>query len=180
MGVLWEANYKSLQGVSRQVMAKTYAYLKNIKVDKDPDYEVSDEGKEKVSVLAQELSDAIVNWVTKQEFRVDKLSAPVFIPVGNFSATTPIPAVGPPGAPLIQPLTPITLDGGAPGIPFIDFGRLDGIGESDMFVIKSNTAKKTYLKIIEVKDHETQVEIISEQDNMASINGKIVELVVGS
>ena len=49
-----------------------------------------------------------------------------------------------------------------------------------MFVIKSNTAKKTYLKIIEVKDHETQVEIISEQDNMASINGKIVELVVGS
>jgi len=66
------------------------------------------------------------------------------------------------------------------GIPFIDFGRLDGIGEDDMFVIKSNTAKKTYLKIIEVKDHETQVEIISEQDNMASINGKIVELVVGS
>ena len=66
------------------------------------------------------------------------------------------------------------------GIPFIDFGRLDGIGESDMFVIKSNTAKKTYLKIIEVKDHETQVEIVSQQENIASINGKIVELVVGS
>ena len=49
-----------------------------------------------------------------------------------------------------------------------------------MFVIKSNSAKKTYLKIIEVKDHETQVEIISEQDNIASINGKIVELMVGS
>ena len=66
------------------------------------------------------------------------------------------------------------------GMPFIDFGRLDGIGESDMFVIKSNTAKKTYLKIIEVKDHETQVEIVSQQENIASINGKIVELVVGS
>ena len=66
------------------------------------------------------------------------------------------------------------------GIPFIDFGRLDGIGESDMFVIKSNNAKKTYLKIIAVKDHETQVEIVSRQENIASINGKIVELVVGS
>ena len=120
------------------------AFLKNIKVDKDPDYEVSDEGKEKVSVLAQELSDAIVNWVTKQEFRVDKLSAPVFIPVGNFSTPAPIPA--PPGA--IAPLTPITLDGGAPGIPFIDStadvdvngqaanGSLLGKSASDNSVVK--------------------------------------------
>ena len=35
MGVLWESNYKSLQGVGRQVMAKTYAYLKDIKVEDD-------------------------------------------------------------------------------------------------------------------------------------------------
>ena len=66
------------------------------------------------------------------------------------------------------------------GIPFIDFGRLDGIGKSDMFVIKSNSAKRTYLKIVEIKDHETQVEIVSQQENIANINGKIVELVVGS
>ena len=66
------------------------------------------------------------------------------------------------------------------GIPFIDFGRLDGIKKSDMFIIKSNSAKKTYLKIIEIKDHETQVEIVSQQENIAGINGKIVELVVGS
>ena len=66
------------------------------------------------------------------------------------------------------------------GIPFIDFGRLDGIGKSDMFVIKSNNAKKTYLKIVEIKDHETQVEIVSHRENLANINGKIVELVVGS
>ena len=66
------------------------------------------------------------------------------------------------------------------GIPFIDFGRLDGIGEADMFVIKSNSTKKTYLKIVEIGDHETQVEVVSQQENMASINGKIVELVVGS
>ena len=66
------------------------------------------------------------------------------------------------------------------GVPFIDFGHLDGIEKSDMFVIKSSSAKKTYLKIVEIKDHETEVEIISQQENMASINGKIVELVVGS
>ena len=66
------------------------------------------------------------------------------------------------------------------GIPFIDFGRLDGIGESDMFVIKSDSAKKTYLKIVEIRDHETQVEIVSQQDNLAAIEGKIVDLVIGS
>ena len=33
MGKDWELNKKGLQGVSRQVMANTYAYLKNIKVD---------------------------------------------------------------------------------------------------------------------------------------------------
>jgi hypothetical protein len=66
------------------------------------------------------------------------------------------------------------------GIPFIDFGRLDGIGTTDMFVIKSNGAKRTYLKIVEIRDYETQVEIISQQENVANIDGKIVELVVGS
>ena len=66
------------------------------------------------------------------------------------------------------------------GIPFIDFGRLDGIGQSDMFVIKSNNTKKTYLKIVKIQDHETQVEIVSQRENLANINGKIVELVVGS
>ena len=66
------------------------------------------------------------------------------------------------------------------GIPFIDFGRLDGIGQSDMFVIKSDNTKKTYLKIVEIQDHETQVEIVSQRENLANINGKIVELVVGS
>ncbi len=66
------------------------------------------------------------------------------------------------------------------GIPFIDYGRLDGIGQSDMFVIKSHNAKKTYLKIVEIQDHETQVEIVSQQESLASIDGKTVELVVGS
>ena len=47
-----------------------------------------------------------------------------------------------------------------------------------MFVIKSDNAKKTYLKIVKIQDHETQVEIVSQRENLASINGKIVELAV--
>ena len=33
---------------------------------------------------------------------------------------------------------------------------------------------------VEIKDHETQVEIVSQHENLASISGKIVELVAGS
>ena len=126
------------------------AFLKNIKVYKDSDYEVSAEGQEKVSELAQDLSDAIVNWVTKQEFRVDKLSAPVFIPIGTFiNGGAPIPAAGPPGAPLIAPGTPITL-AGTTG-PFVDStadvdvngqtanGSLLGKSASDNSVVKLRT-----------------------------------------
>ena len=66
------------------------------------------------------------------------------------------------------------------GTPFIDYGRLDGIAKSDMFVVKTDNTKKTYLKILEIKDHETQVEIVSQKDNIANIEGKTVELVAGS
>ena len=66
------------------------------------------------------------------------------------------------------------------GTPFIDHGRLDGIEKTDMFVVKSNNTQKTYLKIIEIKDQETELEIISEKQNIESISGKFVELVTGS
>ena len=66
------------------------------------------------------------------------------------------------------------------GIPFVDYGRLDGIKRSDMFVVKTDNTKKTYLKILEIRDHETKVEIVSQQDYITNINGKAVELVSGS
>ena len=66
------------------------------------------------------------------------------------------------------------------GVPFIDFGQLDGVGKSDMFVVKSKSTKKTYLKIVEIQDHVTQVEIVSQKESVANINGMVVELVVGS
>ena len=66
------------------------------------------------------------------------------------------------------------------GVPFIDYGRLDGIKRSDMFVLKTDNTKKTYLKVLEIRDHETKVEIVSQQNDIKNINGKTVELVSGS
>ena len=66
------------------------------------------------------------------------------------------------------------------GVPFIDYGRLDGIKRSDMFVLKTDKTKKTYLKILEIRDHETKVEIVSQLNDITNINGKTVELVSGS
>ena len=66
------------------------------------------------------------------------------------------------------------------GKPFIDYGRLDGIGETDMLVVKSADTKKTYLRVVQIKDHEAQVEIVSKEQSIYSINGKSVELVAGS
>ena len=66
------------------------------------------------------------------------------------------------------------------GKSFIDYGRLDGIGKSDMLIVKSPDRKKTYLKVVQIKNHEAQVEIVSQQQSISNINGKSVELVAGS
>ena len=93
------------------------AFVKNLGED---NVNATSDGQMKVDELAEDLSKAIQTFLLAQEFKVDKLSAPVFIPVGSVSNIAPIPAPGPPGAGLVPPLTPISLQGSAPGIPFID------------------------------------------------------------
>ena len=93
------------------------AFVKNLGED---NVNATFDGQMKVDELAEDLSKAIQTFLLAQDFKVDKLSAPVFIPVGSVSNIAPIPAPGPPGAGLVLPLTPITLQGSAPGIPFID------------------------------------------------------------
>ena len=93
------------------------AFVKNLGED---NVNATSDGQMKVDELAEDLSKAIQTFLLAQDFKVDKLSAPVFIPVGSVSNIAPIPAPGPPGAGLVLPLTPITLQGSAPGIPFID------------------------------------------------------------
>ena len=70
------------------------------------------ESKQKVDDLAEDLRNAIIDFITAQTFRVDKLSAPVLqSTINGINGGAPIPAAGPPGAPLIAPGTPITLVG---------------------------------------------------------------------
>lgn len=79
--------------------------------------DATEDGKKKIDTLSTDLTKAIVNWVTSQTFRVDKLSAPVIqTTVDGLVFGAPIPAVGPPGAPLIQPATPVSLAGTGPFI----------------------------------------------------------------
>ena len=49
-----------------------------------------------------------------------------------------------------------------------------------MFVISSNQTQKTYLKVVNIDDFETQIEIISSQATIDDISGQIVEVVNGS
>ena len=63
---------------------------------------------------------------------------------------------------------------------FLDYGLADGIQKKDMFVIKSNDTRKTYLKIIEIKKHEATLEVVSQKQNVENLTGKFVELVSGS
>ena len=66
------------------------------------------------------------------------------------------------------------------GQAYINFGELDGIKSSDVFVIASDITKKTFLRAVEIKDHETLIKPISSIASIDSIIGKAVELVGGS
>ena len=89
------------------------AFVKNLTPDNPaPDFEMSADGKKKVDTLAEDLTKAIRDFILAQTFRVDKLSAPVLQgTIDGVNGGAPIPAAGPPGAPLIAPGTPITLAG---------------------------------------------------------------------
>ena len=66
------------------------------------------------------------------------------------------------------------------GTPFLDHGQIDGINSNDMFVISSNQTQKTYLKVVNIADFETQIEIVSSQATIDDIIGQVVEVVNGS
>ena len=66
------------------------------------------------------------------------------------------------------------------GQAYINFGELDGIKASDVFVIASDITNKTFLRAIEIEDHETLIKPISSIESIDSMIGKTVELVGGS
>ena len=86
------------------------ALIKNLTPDQEQDFSMTSDGMKKVDVLAEDLSKAIIDFITAQTFRVDKLSAPVLqTTIQGLNGGAPIPAPGPPGAGAIAPGTPITL-----------------------------------------------------------------------
>jgi len=98
------------------------AFIKNITPEKDNDFEMSAEGKKKIDDLSEDLSKAIVDFITAQTFRVDKLSASAgpITPQRVPPITVPN-APGVPGAPhTIPPSTILEVnvnvdkDGGSP------------------------------------------------------------------
>tara|TARA_R100000742_G_C4266218_1_gene84313 strand:+ start:349 stop:771 length:423 start_codon:yes stop_codon:yes gene_type:complete len=74
------------------------------------------DGKKKIDTLSIDLTKAIVNWVTSQTFRVDKLSAPVIQTTVDGIVATAIPTVGAPAPHSIIPTTPVSLAGAGPFI----------------------------------------------------------------
>ncbi len=81
------------------------AFLKNLTPDNPaPDFEISAAGQEKVDTLAEDLTMAIIDFITSQTFRVDKLSAPVLQSTVSGNPLSPVLVVGgtaPGGGPLL-------------------------------------------------------------------------------
>ena len=95
------------------------AFIKNITPNKDNEFQVSAEAQKKVEVLAEDLSKAIVDFITAQTFRVDKLSAsagPVSISPAPLPSTPAV--VGAPVFTTVPPIAVVTVDvdkdGGSP------------------------------------------------------------------
>ena len=87
------------------------AFIKNITPGKDNDFEMSAEARKKVEVLAEDLSKAIVDFITAQTFRADKLSAsagPVSISPTPLMST--LAAVGAPVFTTVPPIAVVTVD----------------------------------------------------------------------
>ncbi len=71
------------------------AFLKNLTPDNPaPDFEISAAGQEKVDTLAEDLTMAIIDFITSQTFRVDKLSAPVLQSTVSGNPLSPVLVVG--------------------------------------------------------------------------------------
>ena len=84
------------------------AFINNINPDQEDDFQMDENGRKKVEVLAEELAKAIVEFITAQTFRVDNLDITSKIgnaktDVGFKKASTVLPttpnAPGAPGAP---------------------------------------------------------------------------------
>jgi hypothetical protein len=80
-------------------------FIENLNPDKEKDFEMSQEGKDKVKVLADGLSEAIIKFITEQTFRVDKLSMTTDkVKTKPAKPITKVQTVGAPGPHMVNPI----------------------------------------------------------------------------
>ena len=63
---------------------------------------------------------------------------------------------------------------------YLDYGSLDGITPSDMFLLKNSDAKKIYFKLENLEDHQAKIKIVSKVESLEGLVGSEVEVVSGS
>jgi len=66
------------------------------------------------------------------------------------------------------------------GEAFLDYGSLDGITPSDMFLVRNSKAKKIYFRLESLDEHRTNIKVISKIEALENLIGSEVEVVSGS
>ena len=66
------------------------------------------------------------------------------------------------------------------GNAYIDYGSLDGIIPSDMFLLKNSNAKKIYFQLESLGKHNAKIKLISKIEALEELIGSEVEVVSGS
>ena len=66
------------------------------------------------------------------------------------------------------------------GEAYINYGRLDGIMSSDMFLVKNGNAKKIYFQLESLNEYQAKIKLISKIESLEDLIGSEVEVVSGS
>ena len=66
------------------------------------------------------------------------------------------------------------------GNTYVDYGSLDGIIPSDMFLLKNSSAKKIYFQLENLGKHNAKIKLISKIEALEDLIGSEVEVVSGS
>ena len=66
------------------------------------------------------------------------------------------------------------------GRAFLNYGSLDGITSSDMFLVRNSKAKKIYFRLESLDEHRANIKVISKIEALEDFIGSEVEVVSGS
>lgn len=66
------------------------------------------------------------------------------------------------------------------GKAFLNYGSLDGITPSDMFLVKNSKAQKIYFQLESLEEHRANIKVISKIEALEDLIGSEVEVVSGS